>query len=119
MINLDKHCQIFNDDGSYDNEDILQHVYKLLQVETEYLVRVGQYSTICCLFKQGESSESVVASEGLQHCLKGLAKVLARHNIIVNGIVNSQNTSLETLLPAVCFLSSKYGQIMTGEVMVI
>lgn len=119
IINLDKQCQLFNEDGSYYNEDVLRRVYKLLQVETDYLVRVGQYSTICCLFKQGESSESVIESEGLQFCIKGLAKVLANHNIIVNGIVDSKNVSLKKLLPAVCFLSSKYGQIMTGEVMVI
>ena len=49
--------------------------------------------------------------------IRGLSEVLSNHGIICNGIVANNNHCLKELLESSVFLSSRYGQIMTGEVL--
>ena len=50
-------------------------------------------------------------------CIVGLGEAMGNHNIINNGIVASPSVPIKDIVNTAIFMSSKYGQIMTGEVL--
>ena len=83
----------------------------------DYLVNLEQYATITTAFVCGTSLDSNVKKKNAEMCIRGLAEVLANHGMICNGIIANRNIELKELLTTSVFLSSRYGQIMTGEVL--
>jgi len=104
---------------SYNSEDNVYKIYQWHQQEVDYLVKNDQYSTICTVFLSGDSIDSKIKKKNVEMCIRGLAEVLANHGMICNGIIASENENLDNLLNYTVFLSSHYGQIMTGEVLFI
>ncbi len=101
----------------YNNDDCVYQLYQWLQEEVDYLVKLNEYATICTVFICGSSVEGQVKKKNVEMCIKGLAEVLSNHGMICNGIISNEEVSVKELLNATIFLSSRYGQIMTGEIL--
>ena len=99
------------------NDDAMFRIYQWHQEEVDYLVKLNQYGTLCTVFIGNEEIDSDVIKKNVELLVKGLAESLANHGLICNGIVANQSVPIEELLCSALFLSSKYGQIMTGEVL--
>ena len=108
---------LINSDGRYNENDASYLFYQWHQQEADYLVNLNQYATICSLFISGESTDCLVKQKNAEMLIRGLSEVLSNHGIICNGIVANNNHCLKELLESSVFLSSRYGQIMTGEVL--
>ena len=98
-------------------DDVMYRIYQWHQVEVDYLVKLNQYGTLCTVFIEKEGLDSDVIRKNVEMLVKGLAEPLANHGLICNGIIANQSISIEDLVCSALFLSSKYGQIMTGEVL--
>lgn len=120
IINIyskDKAIDLLCADDTYPAEDEMYRVYQWLQEETSYLVPLNQYSTICTVFIDDCTQYSSVLSKNVEMCIRGLGEALGNHSVISNGIIASKEIPLEVIMNTALFLSSKYGQIMTGEVL--
>lgn len=115
----DEMSLISSKDELYNDKDGLYQFYQWLQEEVDYLVKLNQYATICSVFISGSSIEESVKKKNAEMCIKGLAEVLANHGMVCNGIIASKGDNLKELFNTTVFLSSRYGQIMTGEVLKI
>ena len=96
-----------------DNDSkLIGLVYQLLQAETDFFVNVDRQTSICTVvITDNNLNIDVVTS-----LIKGLAGALGNHRIICNGIVTNSMDNLDDAIKTMMFLSSKYGNIMTGEV---
>lgn len=117
VYSKEKDVDLLDADDSYPVNDEMYRVYQWLQEETTYLVPKNQYATICTVFIDDNSQYSTVLCKNVELCIKGLGEVLGNHAIISNGIVATKGIPLDIIMNTVLFLCSKYGQIMTGEVL--
>lgn len=117
ILRFDEQGSLLNADGTYNENDTMRLAYQWCQVETDYLVGLSCYATLCMVYIHSESVESAVIGSGISHLVSGLAKVLSPHGIICNGVIASPSVSIEAWLSTATFLTGKYGQIMTGEVL--
>lgn len=106
-------------DNKFNDSDSVYQLYQWHQQEVDFLVNQNQYSTVCTVFVGSNSIDGNVKKKNVEMCVRGLAEVLANHGMICNGIIASETSSLEELLNYSTFLSSRYGQIMSGEVLFI
>lgn len=111
----EKETSSLNPDNNYT--DSFYMLYQWQQKEVDYLVNLSQYSTICTCYIYDNSINGYVGKRHAEMCIKGLAAVLSNHGMICNGIVASRGVPFDTLLKSSIFMSSKYGQIMSGEVL--
>ena len=81
------------------------------------LVKLNQYATICTIFIGETSIEGNIKNRNMEMCIRGLAEVLANHGMVCNGIIANKNIEVRDLITTSVFLSSRYGQIMSGEVL--
>lgn len=88
-------------------------VYQLLQKEADYVIEKSLCTSICTVVL----SQDHVARMTLSTLIKGLGKALGIHGIVNNGVVAKTTASLETAINSAIYLSSKFGQIMAGEVL--
>ena len=95
----------------------MYRVYQWLQEEVGYLVPLNQYSTICTAYIGDDTQYSEALGKNIDMCIRGLGEAMSNHNIINNGIVASPSVSIKDIVNTAIFMSSKYGQIMTGEVL--
>lgn len=91
----------------------IYEIYKLLQIEAEYLIENNAYATLCTAI-MGDEDNPIVS--GITSLIKGLGYTMPNHNIVANGVVAGNNFDISAIVQATIFLSSKYGQIMTGEI---
>lgn len=101
----------------FNQRDAFSSLFRLLQTETEYLVKINQYATITTALKLNSSIDSAVAAQCLELLIEGLSPLLANHNLICNGIVVGAEVPSEDVYRTTLFLCGKYGQILTGEVL--
>lgn len=121
VINLffDTEDGSFLTDGNrYNDGDSVYRLYQWLQEEVAYLVGLKQYATVCTVFVGDSSIEGKVRKKNVEMCIKGLAETLADHGIICNGVIAGCDIGTEDLLATSVFLSSRYGQVLSGEVLV-
>ena len=64
-------------------------------------------------------AEAYVKKKNAEMCIRGLAESLSNHRMICNGIIAGKDVILKAIFDTTVFLSSRYGQIMTGEVLKI
>lgn len=105
-----------NQDSQYNNDSFYK-IYQWQQIEVDYLVKINQYSTICTCYIYNDSILGYVEKRHAEMCIRGLASVLSNHGIVCNGMVANANIPFDILLKSSIFMSSKYGQIMSGEVL--
>ncbi len=119
VINVfsDKEGRPLLNENKYNDKDNIYQLYQWQQVEVDYLVRLNQYATICTVFITDSSIDSNVKKRNVEMCIRGLAEALSNHGMICNGIIANKEISIKELLTTSVFLSSRYGQIMTGEVL--
>lgn len=110
-------AELLNPDNTYPKEDQMYRVYQWLQEEVSYLVPLNQYATICTVYIGDDTQYSEVLGKNIDMCIRGLGEAMGNHNIINNGIVSSPYVSIKDIVNSSIFMSSKYGQIMTGEVL--
>ncbi len=117
IYSKDKAMDLLGLDDTYPEDDEMYRVYQWLQEETSYLVPMNQYATICTVFIDDKTQHSSVLSKNIDMCIRGLGEVLGNHSIISNGMVATKEIPFDVIMNTALFLSSKYGQIMTGEVL--
>ena len=110
---------LISKNGQYNEEDSMYHFFQWHQTEVDYMVEYNKYSTICSVFITGSSLDNHVKSSNVEICVRGLAEALSNHGMICNGIIANKNDDVRELLQSAIFLSSRYGQIMTGEVLML
>lgn len=108
---------LLNPDNTFPKKDQMYRVYQWLQEEVSYLVPLNQYATICTIYIGDDTQYSEVLKRNIDMCIRGLGEAMGNHSIINNGIVASPSVSIKDIINTAIFLSSKYGQIMTGEVL--
>lgn len=106
---------LMTQDLHFNSDDILYSLYRLLQIETDYLVQYNKYATLTTAFKCDKSLEGEIVSSSVSHLINGLSKPLSNHGLVENGLTATTAVSDETIINTAIFLSSKYGQIMAGE----
>ena len=95
-------------------EDI-SFIYKQLQYEGDYLIDYAKKG--CCttlLF-----SPDTITLESISSIVKGLGKAFGSHEVVCNGIVSNKTKEISNIFPIALYMNSKYGQILTGEVLEI
>ena len=119
VINIYKKesSDLLNSDNTFLKEDQMYRVYQWLQEEVNYLVSLNQYATICTAYIGDDTQYSDMLEKNIDMCIRGLGEAMGNHNILNNGIVAAQSVSIKDIINSAIFLSSKYGQIMTGEVL--
>lgn len=120
IINIykkDANCSFLTENDQYPSTDDMYNVYQWLQEEVTYIESLHLYGTICSVYVGDNSQYSKVLEQNMKMCFKGLGEVMGNHSIINNGIVASDMVPINEILNSSLFLSSKYGQIMAGEVL--
>ena len=117
VLRFNEQGNLIKSNGTFNNEDMTRLAYQWCQVEVDYLVKLSNYATLCTVYIHSESTDSMVIGTGIHHLVSGLAKVLSPHGIICNGVTASLVVPQDAWLASSIFLSGKYGQIMTGEVL--
>lgn len=117
VLRFNEQGNLIKSNGAFNNEDMMRLAYQWCQTEVDYLVKTSYYATLCMVFIHSDSTDSVVIGSGISHLISGLAKVLSPHGIICNGVTASLVVPQDAWLASSIFLSGKYGQIMTGEVL--
>ena len=95
-------------------EDI-SFIYKQLQYEGEDLIDYAKKG--CCttlLF-----SPDTITLDSISSIVKGLGKAFGSHEVVCNGIVSNKTKEISNIFPIALYMNSKYGQILTGEVLEI
>lgn len=115
IIEMKSIDRLMTQDHHFNSDDILYSLYRLLQIETDYLVQYNKYATLTTAFKSENSTDGEIISSSVSHLINGLSKPLSNHGLIENGLTATSTVSDETILNTAIFLSSKYGQIMAGE----
>lgn len=107
------------EDGTTISDDWVEQIYSMLQKETDYLVIKTKQSSLCSIFFVGEDETAKKKGEinAFQSLIKGLGPALARHGIIENGAAILKSIPARDATAVAIFLSSKYGQILAGEVL--
>lgn len=105
--------------NSYNDEDSLRMLYVWIQQESDYLVDNAKQSTICSIYLGDNSVDSETIKGGIEAMIKGLALPLSKHGIVETGIVADSSIQFDKIVNTALYLSSKYGQILTGEVMIM
>lgn len=102
----------------YVNCDV-KLLYFLLQAECNYLISNGSYGTICTAIISDMETDTSFEAEvcGMKSLINGLGYFMPKHEIIVNGVLAEQYIPLEEIIHTIIYLSGKYGQILTGEVL--
>ncbi len=110
---------LINKDGTYNSNDSIYQFYQWHQEEVDYLVELDKYATVCSVFITGSSVDNRIKRKNVEMCVRGLAEALSNHGVICNGIIANKTDDVRELLQSAIFLSSRYGQIMTGEVLML
>ena len=101
---------------SFPSDEQVYAVYQLLQQEADYAVTYGTKS-ICAVICAEHDMDSTAAQACLKSCIEGLAPRLGEHGILINGCTADEDTEEVNMINAAMYLSGKYGQIMTGQVL--
>ena len=115
IIEMKSIDRLMTQDQHFNSDDILYSLYRLLQIETDYLVHYNKYATLTTAFKSEKSLEGEIVSSSVSHLINGLSKPLSNHGLVENGLTATTAVSDETIINTASVLSSKYGQIMAGE----
>lgn len=94
-------------------ENKVYEVYKLLQIESNYLIEVVDNGAISTAFISNRDEEC----KAVESLLKGLSLVLGEHGVIENGLIANKTVDVKDILDVLSYLNSKYGFILTGEVL--
>lgn len=102
---------------SNSNEYTLRLLYQWLQVESDYLIRLNQTTSICSIIDvKDDGLLATTEEQAISSLISGLGLALGKHSVITNG-VSVRNNDIRNALNLAGYLSSKYGYLMAGEVL--
>lgn len=116
IVHINEDNYLINN-NHFNETDSLRLLYAWLQKETDYLISFNIHATISSAVIKDESIDSNSIGASANAIIKGLARVLGNHGIIENGLVADANVQFEDVLHTLVYLSSKYGQVLVGEVL--
>lgn len=101
------------------SDNVIATIYKYLQIEANYIINRVDIGSICTgiFYDVTLKNKLLIERDVISKIMNGLGKVMANHGIIVNGITTDKSVPLKDALAAMVYLSSKYGQILAGEVL--
>ena len=99
----------------YNDDDLIALVYRSLKAETDYLVSSSQYATLTTAILGDTTFDSKIATATIKVCIEGLGRPLGNHYLICNGVYTNGGCLVEDIVKASIYLSSKYGQILAGQ----
>lgn len=97
-----------------NNEEDVYRLYSLLQKESGYLLNRNYYGTICTVVVSDEYNNCIL--HGVKSLIEGCGWVMPNHKIISNGILTTREVMMNEVMRSALFLSSKYGQLLTGNI---
>ena len=116
--NIGRYDCIMNifDDSNINNDgmDLVKTFYKSNQVEIDYLCDNDFRAKLCNVAIVKEDFEQEYT---LKSMLEGISSISGNHFILQSGLVVRNGNKLKEIINAVSFLVSKYGDILTGQVL--
>jgi hypothetical protein len=96
----------------------VRSIYKNMQIVTEYMIKYVQSGTICTvlIYEPDICLDAKASLRGLKSMIAGLGLVHPKHGITSNGIIASSCVPCLQVYNTALYMSSKYGQILSGEV---
>ncbi len=115
-----KNCFEF-EQNSFIKPVSIEQIYKLIQVEADYMIEKVKYGTICTavIYNNLVDIKYIAEIEGIRSLISGLGIVMPNHNIILNGVISSEKVPMSKIVNALVYLSGKYGQVLDGEVLLM
>ena len=113
LFHLDDSLQLLVGE-KYNDNDLVSLVYQSLKVEVDALVD-SQYATITTAVLGNATTESKIITATIKACVEGLGKPLGNHGLICNGVDVNGEGKLDEMVKMSIYLSSKYGQILAGQ----
>lgn len=102
-------------DYTYNRRDLGRVVYQWLQVESDYLDKNLQRSSLHVVLVKRPVEYLDVLSHSIVSMLRGLAKRLLAHGIVANGVVADENIPVDAVIQSLMFVTGKYGEVIAGE----
>ena len=101
---------LLHTDHTYNHRDLERVVYQWLQVESDYLDKNLQRSSLHVVFVKRSMEYLDVVSHSIVSMLRGLAKRLLAH-----GIVADEDIPVDAVMQSLMFVTGKYGEVIAGE----
>lgn len=104
-----------DEDNVKSTDEMIKTAYKLLQIESDYLIRKSNHGIISSAF----ITNDLVLTATIESLIKGLSLALGKHGVIENGLIADKTVQLHDILNSLSYLNSKYGYILAGEVLIL
>ena len=101
-----------------DGMETVKDIYQILQKDSIRCIDQGEKGIFSvCVMLSDIGGECKIAGKTLEKMLEGLGEKMAQHGIYVNGVVATARVPLLEVIHCGIYLNSKYGRILTGEVL--
>lgn len=98
-------------------EDPIKYIYQWFQIEAPYLTSHNKPATICTVL-QGTNYDDATKNRFVS-LIESLALLLGNHSLVINGVFCGEDVEFEKAAVIATFLSSKYGEALTGETLIL
>lgn len=115
IIIPDADHDLLHADCTYNHRDLERVVYQWLQVESDYLTKNMQCSSLHVVLVKHPMEYLDVVSHSIVSMLRGLAKRLLAHGIVANGVVADEAIPVDAVMQSLMFVTGKYGEVIAGE----
>lgn len=114
------HCDsIVNIINENADKDSVKQTYRWFQVESPFLSAKYRQATVCTVLIVDTRERLDAMKPAFIHLISSIATLINNHNIVVNAILAMPTANMEEITATSAFLSSKYGEALTGETIVI
>ena len=96
----------------------ITQLYRWLQRESPFLTQQNWQAVICNILLMKRESITVYEAE-IKSFTSSLARLLGNHGFVVNSVVVDECIDKNNMPEVVAFLSSKYGEALTGETIIM
>lgn len=101
-----------------DGMETVKEIYSALQRDSLWCIdqKIKGIFSVCVILSS-VGAELEIAAKTLEKMLEGLGEKLAQYGIYVNGVVATREVPLLDVIHCGIYLNSKYGRILTGEIL--
>ena len=100
-------------------EDPVKQVYQWFQVESPFLSVNDRQTTISTILIAETGDEVETYRSAYTHLVSSISHLINNHNIVVNAVLAMPSAEMEEIAATTAFLSSKYGEALTGETIIL
>lgn len=98
--------------------ETVKDIYYVLQRDSVRCVDHGNKGIFSvCVMMSSTGAECEIVAKTLEKMLEGLGEKMAQYGVYVNGVVAARNVPFLDVIHCGIYLNSKYGRILTGEVL--